>query len=532
MYPGFHARTTPGKAAVVMADSGETLTYGDLDVNSARLARVLRERGLRPGDHLALLTDNAPRAFEVYWAAMRSGLYITVVNNHLSAEEVAYIVDDCGARAFVTSVACTDVAAGIVDATPAVELRLAYGGPVAGHENYEDVLDGVSAEPLEDEPAGYDMLYSSGTTGRPKGIEAPLPGRPVAEVGNSFVRSLAGPYRLNADTIYLSPAPIYHASPLRFIGAVHGVGGTVVVMRKFDAEIALRCIETYRVTHSQWVPTHFVRMLKLPAATRAGYDVSSMTIAMHSAAPCPVDVKQAMLEWWGPVLYEGYSSTEGHGATFIGPDEWLTKPGSVGRAIVGTLHICDDDGTEVPAGVDGQVYFERKRVSFTYRNDDTKTRSVQHPQHPTWLATGDIGHVDEDGYLYLTDRTSFMIISGGVNIYPQETENVLTMHPAVHDVAVIGTPDPEMGQSVTAVVQPVDFDAAGPELAAELIDYTRGHIAHYKAPRRVDFVRTLPRTETGKLVKRQIADRYLTDQTAAPAAAATPVTTLPGGLVR
>jgi len=508
MYPGVHARSTPDKVAVVMAHSGESLTYRELDDRSTRLARALHDAGLRTGDHLALLTDNTVRAFEVYWAAIRSGLYITAVNNHLSASEIAYIVGDCGARALVVSAACGDVAEKIVADTPAVEVRLAYGGPVAAHQNYDDILAATSPQPLDSEPAGFDMLYSSGTTGRPKGIEAPLPGRPVSEVGNSFVRSLAKPYRLNSKTIYLSPAPIYHASPLRFIGAVHGVGGTAVVMERFDTQAALAAIEKHRVTHSQWVPTHFVRMFKLPKPVRTRYDVSSMKVAIHAAAPCPIEVKREMLDWWGPVLYEGYSSTEGHGATFIGPDEWLRKPGSVGRAIVGTIHICDDSGTELPVGADGLVYFERKRASFAYRNDDEKTRATQHPLHPTWSSTGDIGHIDEDGYLFLTDRKSFMIISGGVNIYPQETENVLTMHPKVQDVAVIGVPDPEMGQSVKAVIQLVHPDEAGAPLAAELIEYTRARIAHYKAPRTIDFVDELPRTETGKLVKRRLLDRH------------------------
>jgi fatty-acyl-CoA synthase len=510
VYPGAIAAADPERHAAIMAGTGETLSYGELDDRSIRLARVLREAGLRRGDHVALLTGNDLRAFEVYWAALRSGLYITAVNSHLAADEAAYIVSDCGAQALVASAALAEVAAVVVAQLPSVQTRLAFGGPVAGFDSYEDALAGSSGEPLAEEPAGSDMLYSSGTTGRPKGIKQPLPDRPVSEVGNAYVKLFSRQYRLDSATVYLSPAPIYHASPLRFTGAIDGTGGTVVMMERFDAEAALAAIERYRVTHSQWVPTHFVRMLKLPAEVRERYDVSSMRFAVHAAAPCPVEVKGAMLEWWGPVLYEGFASTEGAGATFIGPEEWLRKPGSVGRAVVGVIHICDDDGTELPAGEDGLIYFQRSREAFRYHNDDEKTRSSQHPEQPTWTTTGDIGHVDSDGYLFLTDRKSFMIISGGVNIYPQEIENALTLHPKVADVAVIGVPDPEMGEAVRAVVKLARGVSGSPELERDLIDYVRARIARYKAPRAVDFVDELPRTPTGKLLKHELRQRYAT----------------------
>ncbi|CPW33265.1 acyl-CoA synthetase [Mycobacteroides abscessus] len=507
MYPGAHAAQFPDKPAVVMAGSGATLTYGELGRQSRRLARHWYDSGLRKGDHVALLSDNVPEVFVVYWAALRSGLYITSVNHHLAPAEVSYIVNDSGSSALVVAAGVREQAEAILDDTPAVTLRLAFGGDVRGYDSYEDALDGASDEPLPAQPAGSDMLYSSGTTGRPKGIKVPLTDRQVDEP-NPFAMLFAHLYGFDAETVYLSPAPIYHAAPLRFCGFVQSMGGTAVVMERFEAEEALAAIEKYRITHSQWVPTMFVRMLKLPKETRDRYDVSSLKVAVHAAAPCPVEVKQSMIDWWGPILYEYYSSTEGNGVTFIDCATWLKRPGSVGSAALGVLHICDDTGAELPAGEAGLVYFEREELPFSYHNDDEKTRSACHPAHDTWTTTGDIGYVDEDGFLYLTDRKAFMIISGGVNIYPQEIENALALHPAVLDVAVIGVPDAEMGESVKAVVQPADSSAAPRELAAELTDFLRGRIARYKVPRSFDFTDTLPRTPTGKLAKGLLRQKY------------------------
>lgn len=304
MYPGAYVAQFPDKPAVVMAGSDEGLTYRELDEGSARLARYLHEQGLRRGDHIALLTDNHPKAFEVYWAALRSGLYITAVNRHLSPAEIAYIVNDCGARALIVSQSLADTAEKIVADTPAVEVRLAYQGSVAGYDSYEEVLRHFSPDPLPWQPAGMDMLYSSGTTGRPKGIKAPLQERQVDEPGDLNAAVFGPLYGFGQDTVYLSPAPVYHAAPLRFCATVQALGGTVVLMEKFDAEQALAVIERYRVTHSQWVPTMFVRMLKLDEATRTKYDLSSLRVAIHAAAPCPVEVKHAMIDWWGPVLHE------------------------------------------------------------------------------------------------------------------------------------------------------------------------------------------------------------------------------------
>jgi long-chain acyl-CoA synthetase len=508
MYPGAYASRFPDKPAAIVAETGRQVTYAALEDHSWRLACHLYGAGLRRGDHIALLTDNDPTAFEVYWAALRSGLYITAVNWHLTAAEAAYIIDDCGARALVASASLAQLAAALVADTPKLELRLAFGGGIGGYRPYEAILAQPVTTPLPSQPAGTDMLYSSGTTGRPKGVQQPLTDRQVDEPGWVYIDIFKPIYGFGEDTVYLSPAPLYHAAPLRFGGVVQACGGTVVLLERFDPEVALEAIERLRVTHSQWVPTMFVRMLKLPEVDRRAHDLSSLRVAIHAAAPCPIEVKRAMIDWWGPVLYEYYSSTEANGITFIDSEQWLARPGSVGVPALGVIHICDDGGAELPIGEIGTVFFERDVTPFEYHNDPGKSRSAQHPEHANWTTTGDIGYVDEDGYLFLTDRKAFMIISGGVNIYPQEIENVLALHPSVLDVGVIGVPDPEMGESVLAVVAPAPGASPGPELAAELTAYLRERIAGYKLPRRFEFDGDLPRTPTGKLVKGELKRRY------------------------
>jgi len=511
MYPGHHARNSPDKPAVIAARTGEVLTYAELDARSSRLAQLLRAEGLRRGDHLAVFLENHLSYFEIAWAALRSGLYLTTVNRYLTSAEAAYIVDDCGAQVLVSSRALHGAASEIPDRAPDCRRFLVVDGAPEGaadrFENYEDSLADHSPEPLAEEPLGEFMLYSSGTTGRPKGILRPLPDRLVSQglALNPVLKALFG---VDADSVYLSPAPMYHSAPIGFCTSVQSLGGTVVMMERFDALEALRALEKYAVSHSQWVPTMFSRMLKLPGEERTRFDLSGHRVAIHAAAPCPRKVKQQMFEWWGPILYEYYGGTELNGLTYVGPEDWLAHPGTVGRAVMGTIRICDERGDELPPGQAGMVYFERDKAPFAYHKDAEKTRSAQHPKHPAWTALGDVGCVDGEGFLYLTDRASFMIISGGVNIYPQEVENELITHPKVEDVAVVGVPHAELGEEVKAVVQPVAGVEGDAALAEELMAYARDHLAAYKCPRSIDFERELPRLPTGKLYKRLLKDRY------------------------
>jgi acyl-CoA synthetase (AMP-forming)/AMP-acid ligase II len=513
MWPGQHARERPDHPAYVMATSGEVVTYRQLDERSNRVAQLFWDAGLRFGDHVAVLMENRPEYFEVCWAAQRSGLIYTCINSHFTAEEAAYIVDDCDAQVLVVSDTFRALAEHLRASSPRVRVFLMPGDDTAdGWEHYVTARDRYSAEPLAEEIEGTRMLYSSGTTGRPKGVRyqlerAPIGSRPQ-ELG--MLTTLWG---VGTDSVYLSPAPLYHSAPLYYSMSVMRLGGTVIVMEQFDPEHALALIEQYRVTHSQWVPTMFVRMLKLPDEVRERYDLSSHRCAIHAAAPCPVETKRKMIEWWGPILEEYYSATEGMGATYIDSAQWLAHPGSVGKTLLGPIHVLDDDGAELPAGEVGTVWFEPVpgRGGFEYHKDPDKTAGAHDERG--WATVGDMGYLDDDGYLYLTDRRTFMIVSGGVNIYPQEAENVLVDHPQVFDVAVFGIPDDEMGERVHAVVQPVSWDDAGPALEAELLAYCRDRLAHYKCPLAIDFDPALPREPTGKLYKRLLRDRYWGNQT-------------------
>jgi long-chain acyl-CoA synthetase len=502
MHPGAFAETTPDKPAVVM-DDGRTLTYRQLEEQSNQIAHLFRAAGLGVGDHVAFSLENRPELFAVAWGAQRAGLYYTACSTRLNADELQYIVEDCGARALVGSAETVDALDAVV--APAVELRLLLDATRDGWERYDEVVAAQPATPIDGEAEGADMLYSSGTTGRPKGVKVPLPSGPypsMSAVGGLVLGLFGG----TEDTVYLSPAPLYHAAPLRFSMAAHRIGGTVVVMRHFDPEAFLRLIEQHRVTFTQVVPTMFIRMLKLPDDARARYDLSSLTAAVHAAAPCPVEVKQRIIEWWGPVIHEYYAGTEGNGFVYCNSADWLAHPGTVGRSILGAVHILDEDGEEVPVGESGTVYFEG--AGFEYHHDPEKTKGSRDPRGRGWSTLGDVGYLDDDGFLYLTDRKAYMIISGGVNIYPQEAENVLALHPKVADVAVFGIPDEEMGERVHAVVQPTEGIEPTTEVAAELIAFCRDRLAHFKCPRSVDFRGELPRHPTGKLYKRLLKDEY------------------------
>ncbi|MCW2548254.1 MAG: AMP-dependent synthetase and ligase [Mycobacterium sp.] len=509
MYPGTYAITTPDKPAVIMGRTGESVSYFELNARSAQLAHLLRERGLAVGDTIALFAENHLRYFEVYWAALRSGLYLTAVNRHLSPEEAAYQVSNSHAKAFITTEALSATAAQMLELIPDCPLRFMMDGTVAGFESYEAAIAGCSTEAPEYQPRGEVMLYSSGTTGRPKGIRRPLGGKTIDDPGSAGT-SLLEKFLLGMDesSVYLCPAPLYHAAGLQWSAGVHELGATLVVLEKFDSEECLRVIARDRVTHSQMVPTMLVRILKLPDEVRLGYDVSSLQCIVHAAAPCPIEVKRQMIDWLGPIVSEYYAGTEGIGLTFINATDWLTHPGSVGKSVLGSPRICDENGALQPTGTVGTVYFASDRPHFEYHEDPEKTRDSRHPEHPNWATVGDIGYLDEDDYLYLTDRKSFTIISGGVNIYPAEIESCLIMHDAVSDVAVFGLPDAEMGEYVHAVVQLAPGVAESEELAAELRTFAREHLAGYKVPRVVDFRSELPRLPTGKLAKGRLRDEF------------------------
>lgn len=503
MFPGTHAAQRPDHPAVVMAASGRVTTYRELDERSNQLAHHLHDLGLRRGDVIAILLENHPAFLELCWAAERCGLYYTAISTRLTADEVAYIVEDSGASVMLTSRAQHEVAAGLRTRIEGLDAWLMLDGAIEGYEDYEDTVGDLPVTALPEQPKGQDLLYSSGTTGRPKGIKPPLSDDPVdAVAGLGRLGQLL--YGMDADTVYLSTAPLYHAAPLRFCMGVHRLGATVVVMEHFDPEQALRLIQEHGVTHGQFVPTMFVRLLRLPPEVRDAYDVSSLRAAIHAAAPCPVPVKQQMIDWWGPVIHEYYAGTEGNGFVAIDSHQWLEHKGSVGRSLAGPLHILDEDGNELPPGEVGTVYFEGGR--FEYHNDPAKTAEAY--DHRGWSTLGDLGHLDEDGFLYLADRRSNLILSGGVNIYPAEIEGELTMHPEVADVAVFGIPNDEFGEEVKAVVQPADPGAAGPELETRLLAFCRQRLAGYKCPRSVAFHGDLPRTRTGKLVKRELQDPY------------------------
>jgi len=504
LHPHIHARTQPEKPAYIMAGSGEVVTYRQLDERSNQGAHVFRSLGLKKGDTVALMMDNNARYFEICYAAQRSGLFFVAMSSRLTTSEAEYIVNDSGAKVLIASVSLAEQAAGLLSATPKVAKRFSVGGALQGHASWEDATRAMPTTPIADQTAGRDMLYSSGTTGRPKGVKPELLEEGI-DVPGPFLMLAKGLYGMGPETIYLSPAPLYHAAPLRYNMTVMRFGGTSVIMEHFDPEEALRLIEKHKITHCQWVPTMFVRMLKMPEAARRKYDVSSIKYAIHAAAPCPIPVKEQMIAWWGPVIYEYYGGTEGNGYVACDSKEWLAHKGTVGRAKLGEIRIVGEDGQIQPPRQEGTIYFANG-PTFEYHNDPKKTAESRNAQG--WSTLGDVGYVDEEGYLYLTDRKAYMIISGGVNIYPQEAENLLITHPKVADVAVIGVPDADFGEAVKAVVQPASMAEAGPALEQELIAFCRASLSPIKCPKSIDFDPALPRHPTGKLYKRLIRDRY------------------------
>ena len=499
------AAATPDKPAVVMHPSGAVVTFGQLEARANQLAHHFRAAGLVEGDAVAILMENNPHMHAVMWAARRSGLYYVPINTHLTAAEAAYIIDNSAAKAIVGSAALTktleNLAEHLPNGLPAV--LLIADGDLDGWQRYPEAVAGHPETPIDDEIEGDLLQYSSGTTGRPKGIKRALPHVPPSE-SPGLMAALIG-FWMHPDAVYLSPAPLYHTAPSVWSMQVQAAGITTVVLDKFDAEGTLEAIQRHRVTHGQFVPVMFTRMLKLPQSVRDSYDVSSLERVMHAAAPCPVEIKKQMIDWWGPIIDEYYASSEAHGSTLITAEEWLTHPGSVGRSMAGPVHILDENGNELPPGEPGEIYFEGG-FDFEYLNDPDKTASSRDARG--WKTVGDIGYVDDEGYLYLTDRRHHMIISGGVNIYPQEAENMLVTHPRVMDAAVFGIPDDEMGQSVKAVVQPVDPADATEEFAAELTAWLRDRLTHYKCPRSISFEPQLPRTDTGKLYKQELIKKY------------------------
>ncbi len=511
MYTGAQVKVRPNQAAFIMAGSGERVTYAELEARSNRLAHYLRGAGLQRLDHYSIFMENHPRYVESCGAGERSGLYYTCINSYLGGDEVGYLLENSRSKVLITSAAKLAVARAAMAAAPGVERCLVADGPGDGarFQNLDDAVGQLPASQIDDERLGTPMLYSSGTTGRPKGIIRPLPDLAPND-GMALFDFLLKLWRYREDMVYLSPAPLYHSAPQAAISLTIRAGGTAVIMEHFDAEQYLALVERHRVTHSQLVPTMFSRMLKLPEDVRRRYDLASLEVAIHAAAPCPVEVKRQMIDWWGPVILEYYGATEGLGFTACDTAEWLAHPGTVGKVVLGEIAILDEEMRPQPTGEAGAIWF-KTATPFEYFHDPEKTREAR-SSDGTLSTVGDVGYLDDDGYLYLTDRKSFMIISGGVNIYPQECENLLITHPKVLDAAVFGVPNQDLGEEVKAVVQPMPDAEAGPALEAELIGFCRERLAHMKCPRTVDFTNELPRLPTGKLYKRLLRDRYWGDR--------------------
>jgi long-chain acyl-CoA synthetase len=505
---GFWAIAAANPDHLALVDPhGTEVSAGELLATSNQLVHGLRELGLVAGDAVAMLLPNSREVFELYLAVLQAGFYLVPINWHLVGPEIAYVVQDCEAKAFVAHANFADAARAAADEIdfPAAG-RFAVGGAISGFRPYEELTDAQPTSLPADRTTGAVMNYTSGTTGRPKGVRRPLPGVAPETMGASFggMLFLFGLQPFD-DNVHICGSPLYHTAVLVFAGSAIHIGHTVVVMDKWTPEGMLRLIDQYRVTNTHMVPTQFVRLLALPDDVKAKYDVSSLRHMVHAAAPCPPDVKHKMIEWWGPVIDEYYAASEG-GGTLVFAEEWLEHPGTVGRAWpIAEIAILDDEGNELPAGEVGTVYMHMQTGNFEYFKDKDKTEQSRHGK---FFTVGDIGHLDPEGWLYLHDRKSDLIISGGANIYPAEIESVLIMHPQVADVAVFGIPHDDWGEEVKAVVEPVDGAVGGPELEADILAWSADKLAKYKTPRSIDFTDEMPRDPNGKLYKRKLRDPY------------------------
>jgi long-chain acyl-CoA synthetase len=511
MYPGTHAAPRANQPAFIMATTGETVTYAELEARTNRLAHFLRSRGLSRLDHYSIFMENNSRYLESCGAGERAGLYFTCINSFLKADELAYIIDNSESRVLIFSEEKRAVAEEALRHCPKVEVSLVVDGPGNGSTilNLDEAVSGFPATPIADESVGTAMLYSSGTTGRPKGIVRPLPEQPASQQLPLF-DFLNMMWRYREGLTYLSPAPLYHSAPQAAVNLVIRNGGTAIIMEKFDPEHYLQLIEKYKPTHTQLVPTMFSRMLKLPDDVRKRYDVSSLEVAIHAAAPCPPQVKEQMIEWWGPIIHEYYGATEGLGFTACDTPQWQAHRGTVGKVLLGELHVLDENMQPCPKETPGTLWF-KTATPFEYFNDPKRTAETRSADG-SMSTVGDIGYVDDDGFLYLTDRATFMIVSGGVNIYPQECEHLLITHPKVADAAVFGVPNEDLGEEVKAVVQPMPGVAPDQALVDELTEFCLKNLSRQKCPRSIDFIEEMPRLPTGKLYKRLLRDRYWGDR--------------------
>lgn len=505
-HPRIVAGHSPDRIAIIVAETGESISYAQLVERADRGAALFSSLGLEEGDTIAILAENHLRYAELCWAAKNSGLYYVCISTHLNIDDLAYVLENSGAQLLLTTDLHAPSARSAIGAmADAPQIVLIDGTPAPGELAYEELLRAETAAPPAGRMAGASMLYSSGTTGRPKAVRPPLRQR-WPEDPPRRQALLIDVFEFAPDMVLINPGPLYHAAPLRKMMTALRLGGTTILFQRFEPDAVLDGIARYRGTHGFFVPTMFVRLLRHKAEGHAIPDMSSLRSAIHGAAPCPPSVKQAMIDWWGPVIHEIYGGTEGMGHTAIRAEEWIAHRGSVGRPPAGcTLKIVDGDGRPVEPGQPGLIYMANGN-RFAYHGDEAKTREVHDAEG--FATFGDIGYLDGDGYLYLTDRHSHMIISGGVNIYPQESENILIDHPLIADVAVIGIPHEEYGEEVRAIVEPIVWPADEQALAADIIAYCRARLSPLKCPRGVDFIARLPRTEMGKIAKRSLREQY------------------------